>query len=370
MKKFLKGTFKSIYWISGAMTLISSLITVITPTSFGIAPFIAYLLPAWVITNFFYLILGFYKKKYWVFSSVFLLIGFWGLHNTYAISGSTNRGDIRVMSYNVRLFDVYNWLQRDTWKDWEKRKDNGAILDSIYSTIKSANPDVISFQEYFNQPFGDYKTTREFKMKQGYNFNNISYSLKEKGSMYGMATFSKLPIINKKYIKFKDAQNNGILISDIIKGNDTIRFLNVHLQSFKFGKNQYKYLQNLKDSTYKAIDLLETKNLVTRLYNGFNKRSNQIKIVKTEINNSPYPVIVCGDLNEVPLSYVYEQLSSNLQDSFLKSGSGLGITHTSGYPFMRIDYIFTSPIFKTVGYQTIKRKLSDHYPIMVDLKLP
>jgi len=352
------------------MTLISSLVTVIEPTSFGVAPFIAYLLPAWIIINISYLILGFYKKKYWIISSAFLLIGFWGIHNTYAILGSKNKGDIRVMSYNVRLFDVYNWLQRDTWDDWEERKDNGAILDSIYTTIKSANPDVISFQEYFNQPFGDYKTKRQFQRKQGYKYHNISYSFKEKGSKYGMATFSKLPIINKKYIKFKDAQNNGILISDIIRGKDTIRFINVHLQSFKFGKNQYKYLQNLKDSTYEAIDILETKALVTRLYDGFNKRANQIKIVTTEIKNSPYPVIVCGDLNEVPLSYVYEQLSCNLQDSFLKAGSGLGITHTSGYPFMRIDYIFTSPIFKPVGYHTIKRKLSDHYPIVVDLKLP
>ena len=352
------------------MIFISSLITTISPTDFGIAPFIAYSLPAWILVNLSYLILVFYKKKYWIISGAFLIVGFWGLHNTYSIIGSSNKGDIRVMSYNVRLFDVYNWLQRDTWDNWQERKDDGAILDSIYSTIKEANPDVISFQEYFNQTFGTYKTKRQFKRKQNYKHHNISYSFKEKGSKYGMATFSKYPIINKKYIKFKDAQNNGILISDIVKGQDTIRVFNVHLQSFKFGKKQYKYLRNLKDSTYEAIDLPETKALVTRLYSGFNKRAAQIQIVTTQIDDSPYPVIVCGDLNEVPLSYAYEQLSSKLQDSFLKAGSGLGITHTSGYPFMRIDYIFTSPIFKTVGYQTIKRKLSDHYPIVVDLKLP
>lgn len=352
------------------MILFSGLMTLVSTSSFGIAPFIAYSLPAWVIINVSYLILVLYKKKYWIISGVFFSIGIWGLHNTYAILGSTNKGDIRVMSYNVRLFDFYNWLQRDTWDDWEERKDNGAILDSIYSTIKSTNPDIISFQEYFNQPFGTYKTKRQFKTKQGYKHSNIYYSFKEKGNKVGMATFSKFPIINKKYIKFNNSQNNGILISDVLKDNDTIRIINVHLQSFKFGKNQYKYLKNLKDSTYEAIDILETKALVIRLYNGFNKRENQMKIVKSQIENSPYPVILCGDLNEVPLSYVYEQLSCKLQDSFLKAGSGLGITHTSGSPFMRIDYILTSPIFKTVGYQTIKRKLSDHYPIVADLKLP
>jgi endonuclease/exonuclease/phosphatase family metal-dependent hydrolase len=352
------------------MVLISGLITSIPPTDFGIAPFIAYSLPAWILVNLSYLILVFYKKKYWIISGAFLFTGLWGLHNTYSIIGASDKGELRVMSYNVRLFDVYNWLQRDEWDDWEERKDNGAILDSIYSTIKETNPDVISFQEYFNQPLGAYKTKRQFQRKQGYKHANISYSFKEKGSKYGMATFSKYPIINKKYIKFKDAQNNGILISDIVKGEDTIRVFNVHLQSFKFGKKQYKYLKNLKDSTYEAIDIPETKALFTRLYSGFNKRTTQINIITTQIDNSPYPVIVCGDLNEVPLSYAYEQLSCKLQDSFLKAGTGLGITHTSGYPFMRIDYIFTSPSFETSGYQTITRKLSDHYPVVVDLKIP
>lgn len=350
------------------MVLISGLITSVSPSNFGISPFIAYSLPIWILINLSYLFLVFYKKKYWIFSGAFLCIGFWGLNNTYAISGTSEKSDIRVMSYNVRLFDVYNWLQRDTWDDWEERKDKGAILDSIYNTIKESNPDVISFQEYFNQPFGTYKTRRQFKHKQGYKYSNISYTFKEKGSKYGMATFSKFPIINKKYIKFKDAQNNGILITDIVKERDTIRVFNVHLQSFKFGKDQYKYLRNLKDSTYEAINIPETKALVARLYSGFNKRSDQIQIVLEEINNSPFPVIVCGDLNEVPLSFAYEQLKSNLQDSFLEAGSGLGITHTSGYPFMRIDYIFTSPTFETTGFQTIKRELSDHYPIVVDLK--
>lgn len=370
MKKFFKRAFKIVYWFSGSMVLLSGIITNISPATVGISPFIAYSLPLWVLINISYLALVFYKKKYWFISGAFLCIGLWGLNNTYAISYPSKQSELRVMSYNVRLFDVYNWLQRDTWDNWEERKDKGAILDSIYNTVKEVNPDIISFQEYFNQPFGTYKTRRQFKYKQGYKYTNISYSFKEKGSKYGMATFSKFPIINKKHIKFKGAQNNGILISDIIKGNDTIRVFNVHLQSFKFGKNQYKYLRNLKDSTYEAIDIPKTKALVTRLYNGFNRRADQIQIVLSEIAASPFPVIICGDLNEVPLSYAYEQLKCNLQDSFLEAGFGLGITHTSGYPFMRIDYIFTSPVFETTGYQTIERELSDHYPIVVDLKLP
>lgn len=351
------------------MVFIGGLSTYISPETFGFGPFLAYTLPVWTIINLCYLFLILYKKKYRLISALFIAGSLWGLNNTYKISGQTDKGDLRVMSYNVRLFDVYNWLDRNSWDDWAERKDKGAVLDSIYNTVKEANPDVIAFQEYFNQPFGTYKTKREFKRKQNYKYVHDAYSFKEKGSSYGMATFSKYPIIGKEYVTFSNAQNNGILVTDIVKETDTLRILNIHLQSFKFGKEHYKYLRSLKDSTYEAIDLPRTKNLIKQLYTGFNKRTKQLDVVNQQINKSPYPLIICGDFNEIPLSYIYEDINSKLTDSFLEAGSGLGITHTSNYPFMRIDYVFTSPKIETVGYQTIARELSDHYPIVVDLKL-
>lgn len=351
------------------MVFIGGFSTYISPHSFGFGPFLAYSLPLWSVINLCYLFLILYKRKYRLISAFFVIASLWSLNNTYNISGKSSEGNLRVMSYNVRLFDVYNWLERNTWDDWAERKDKGLVLDSIYRTVQEANPDVIAFQEYFNQPFGKYKTKRQFKKKQQYKYVHDAYSFKEKGSNYGMATFSKYPIISKDYVTFSNAQNNGILVSDIVKGNDTLRILNIHLQSFKFGKEHYKYLRSLKDSTYEAIDLPRTKNLVKQLYTGFNKRTTQLDIVQQQIEKSPYPLIMCGDFNEIPLSYIYEKISDKLDDSFLEAGSGLGITHTSDLPFMRIDYLFTSPEVEAVGYQTLKRELSDHYPILVDLKI-
>ena len=92
-----------------------------------------------------------------------------------------------------------------------------------------------------------------------------------------------------------------------------------------------------------------------------------MKLVLEQVSKSPYPVIICGDLNETALSYVYEELTDNLCDAFLEAGNGLGITHTSGYPFMRIDYILTSPGVKPVSFHVVEKELSDHFPIVAEI---
>lgn len=349
------------------MIIIGLFINEISPTSFSLAPFIAYSMPAWILLNMSYIILVFYKKKYWIISGFFLVIGLWGLRNTFAVNLLQKEGDLRVMSYNVRLFDVYNWVLREEWDNWEERTDNGLILDSIYRTVRYENPDIICFQEYFNQPNGEYKTKREFKKKQGYKYLHDEYSFKEKGSHYGMATFSKYPIINKVFIPFKNAQNNGVLLSDIKKGDDTVRVFNVHLQSFKFGSKHYKYIKGLKDSTIDALNISKTKDLAGQLNNGFKKRTEQLEILKHQIEISPYPVIVCADLNEIPLSYVYDNIAENMCDAFLESGLGLGVTHVSNYPFMRIDYILTTPNLTPTSFHIVDKELSDHYPVVAEI---
>ena len=237
------------------MIVLGLFITKISPNTFILAPFIAYSAPAWLLLNMSYLFLVFYKKKYWIISGGFLMIGLYGLKDTYALNFFQKSGDIRIMSYNVRLFDVYNWIKREEWAEWEERKDKGLILDSIYKSIRFENPDVICFQEFFNQPLGSYKTKKEFRKKQGYKHVNDFYSYKENGNHYGMATFSKIPIVHKEFFAFKNSKNNGVLISDLKKGNDTVRVLNVHLQSFELGKEHYKYIRGLKDSTIETMNI-------------------------------------------------------------------------------------------------------------------
>jgi len=114
-------------------------------------------------------------------------------------------------------------------------------------------------------------------------------------------------------------------------------------------------INQLKDNFLKVI---------SKINSAFIKRGYQTDIITEHINDSPYPVIICGDLNDTPTSYAYRILSKGLKDAFTGSGKGFGITYAGeNFPAFRIDYILHDDMFNAVNFTRNKISLSDHYPI-------
>ena len=90
-------------------------------------------------------------------------------------------------------------------------------------------------------------------------------------------------------------------------------------------------------------------------------------MARKEIKASPYPAVVCGDFDDIPNSYAYFTVKGDLQDAFLKRGSGFGATFRRISPTLRIDYIMADRRFSVKQYTRIKVPYSDHYPIIADL---
>ena len=86
------------------------------------------------------------------------------------------------------------------------------------------------------------------------------------------------------------------------------------------------------------------------------------------MNHSPYPIIVCGDFNDVPVSYAYETIGAGLQNAFVQKGSGISRTFSSISPTLRIDNIFADKRFTVTQFTRVKKLLSDHFPIVADMK--
>jgi endonuclease/exonuclease/phosphatase family metal-dependent hydrolase len=107
----------------------------------------------------------------------------------------------------------------------------------------------------------------------------------------------------------------------------------------------------------------ELRDLSFSLKQGFARRAEQAIVVKEHINSSPYPVIVCGDFNDTPISYSYRKIRKGLKDAFVESGSGAGFTYKGKYPPNRIDYILFDDRLSSSGYISDRVKYSDHYPI-------
>lgn len=269
---------------------------------------------------------------------------------------SMTDSDIRVMSYNVRLFDYYNWSK------------NKRTRDSIYGIINDFTPDILCIQEFYHDNTGYFPTKEpllegtELRHMHVHNYVN---KLDEK-QLWGMATLSRYPIIGKDAIIFDRSFGNLCMITDVRMGDDTVRIYNLHLQSIRLNNHDKNMIDDMLKKQ-KTPDLKDSRSIMSQMINGFQMRARQAEQVAEHIRSSPYPVILCGDFNDVPTSYAYRTISTGLHDSFVAKGKGLGGTYVL-VPFFRIDNIFHSDGFNTLKHTTHPEALSDHLAVSCVLR--
>lgn len=262
---------------------------------------------------------------------------------------------IKVMSYNVQLFRLYNWTK------------NKELRDEILDFIGEEKPDILCMQEYFEADV-DYFQTRELlleRLPKG-ELNLAVGVTNHLGHAFGVATYSSLPILSTKPIVFEQhaARTNMAQYTDILWERDTIRVFNIHLASNHLKTDEVDQIIEAGNESWKI-----TRRWIRKLRNGYRNRVEQVKILREEIERSPYPVIVCGDVNDVPVSYTYHTLSKGLKDAFLESGEWIGATYNGRLPLLRIDYILYSPTIKSAKFSIIEQAFTDHFPITCEMSL-
>jgi endonuclease/exonuclease/phosphatase family metal-dependent hydrolase len=219
------------------------------------------------------------------------------------------------------------------------------VENDMISFIDSQEPDVINMQEY--------RSSERFLLD---NYQYQYSSLSDGKTSYGLATFSKLPIVNQGTIKSDNMSTIAIFI-DVKKYSDTLRFYNIHLQSFKL------------ESELEILDEQNSDKILNIFDNTFKIQENQSNIISKHIENSPYKVVVSGDFNNTAYSYVYKLLKGDLVDSFDSAGSGFGSTYNFKYFPMRIDFILMDKTFRINDFKTFSQNLSDHFPIISTFNL-
>jgi endonuclease/exonuclease/phosphatase family metal-dependent hydrolase len=263
--------------------------------------------------------------------------------------------DIKIMSYNSMLFDLYNWTK------------NSQSRNIILTSLAEENPDILCLQEFYtSEEKGDFNNIDTVKGLLNAKNYHVEYTTTLRGNdHWGVATFSRFPIIKKGKIEFNTSANNICIFTDIIVTKDTFRIYNMHLQSIRFSKADYKFLDEVNNDTTDTKDeITKSKNILRRLKRAFVKRATQADAIAAHIEACTYKVIVCGDFNDTPASYVYNTVRGNLKDAFMESGSGFEQTYTGKFPRFRIDYILHSKEFTSKNYHHIAESLTDHYPIV------
>ncbi|KOS07908.1 endonuclease [Flavobacterium akiainvivens] len=337
MKK-LSWFNRVVLWINivlTVLTVISYILPFMAPKVFPILSVFTLVMPLMLVFNaifFVYWLLQF--KRQMLLSGLVLLLGITFVSKLYRFSSKDREpvsGDFTLMSYNVRLFNLYNWLP-DT-----------DIAKKIPAFVKEQNPDVLCLQEYNkvgNNSFSQYK-------------HSFIYTPDKQS---GQAIYSRFPIIGTGDIQFPGSANN-VVYADIKKGKDTIRVYSMHLQSIK-----------ISPDIHENIDEQKSKVIFYRISEAFKRQQLQAEIVQQHKNECHHPMIICGDLNNSAFSYVYRSVKGNMNDAFEEAGGGFGRSYNYKYYPARIDYIFTDENIEVKKYETFSKFInSDHFPIMTRL---
>lgn len=291
------------------------------------------------------------RKAYALFSIGCILLGwghftsFIGVHlaETRPAAGTET---IKILSYNV-----YQFLSKD-----KAQQERRWTEDNMLSFCQEYQPDIWCTQE-----FAISERRSNFYYGLITQKTHLKYGYRERSK--GLAVFSRWPLKVVKSTYFNSGNHvNGYLIVDVEVDGQIYRVFNIHLQS--------NAVSRIADEVATSGDLqekktwLKIKEMVGQYRRTAARRSNQALEIKQLMEESPYPIILCGDFNDVPLSYAYHTLARDMTDSFQKKGKGIGTTFRGSLPALRIDYTLSSPVLKPLNCQVLNIEHSDHYPVL------
>ena len=312
----------------------------------------------------------FFKSKWAFVALATLLLGwseitvFFGFHPFNSFDKKKEAGNFRVMQWNVSRMDAMN-----------RKRPGGTYRHHIFDYIKEMDPDVVCLEEFLES-----NNPRQLPENIPYMVDSLHYPYYyfsrdharwDKMYEHGVVIFSRYPLLDTLRIRYsgQDALTPGesLVHVDVNINGQRIRIFATHLQSLRFDGNDYGVLKRIA----KAEDSAVTKSMgvVKKFRRAYMFRSKQAELVRRELDSSPYPVILCGDFNDLPNSFTYFKIKGERTDAFLRRGFGVGRTFASLSPTLRIDYIFAGKELEVEQFKKTVAPWSDHYPLVADFKL-
>ncbi|MDA9274955.1 MAG: endonuclease/exonuclease/phosphatase family protein [Crocinitomicaceae bacterium] len=353
----LKNILKGITIIISLSLLLSYLSPFVRPDSWEIIPLFGLAYPVIIVCHLIITIAWIFINNKWALGLGILILMGGNLHfRTFTIGGgddSNGATEVKIMSYNVHLFDLYNSEPGQAHRN----------KDKIIQYVANENPDIVCFQEFFYQDRPSDFVTKDtlIQLLETKDYHERYTQYKKGRRNFGISIFSKYEIIEKGDIVFPDNQPtfNYCIYADIVTPEDTVRVYNIHLQSIRLQKMDYAVFDDKTKKKSSSGFFL----VLGKVKKAFPVRANQTDKLVEHINNSPHPVVVCGDFNDTPMSYTYNQFNSVLTDAFRNSSFGIGKTYAGKIPAGRIDYIFHSDQIGSNNFVIQDENLSDHYAI-------
>lgn len=267
----------------------------------------------------------------------------------------SNDFDLKVLSYNVHVFNSFDHLKSDKEYGSSKR---------IIKFLSTCGADIVCLQEYYQD-----ERSRVFdigsRLKNTYPHKYVSESYSNKyGQRFGLAIYSKYKLRDKGTITFSKNTKNHAIYADVVWEGRAVRIYNIHLQSMAIDERHITEAEWSRESGKNILKVL------SKYKRGMNDRALQSEILLRHLEESGKSALVCGDINDLPLSYTYRNLRKSLKNAHEERGMGLGETYNGKLRGLRIDHIFSTKDIDIVGYKVKEDiRYSDHLPIEAKVKM-
>lgn len=366
-----KHSKKGKHLVSGLILLlngIAMLLLILAYTSYHVRPsFIPYIAfaglayPYILLSNLAFILFWLLSRpRYAILPAILVLAGWNHIGRLMQLSGTdvdeNTTGKIKVLSYNLQNFLKINTSTTKYLNDFRNE-------DDIIRFLQTENAGIVCLQEMLH----DRESKKKFAEKMAVSLNcphyhYVNYFTTNEKILDAIATFSRYPILNKGDLAYDD-KSIGIF-TDLNLGRDTVRVYNLHLASIHFKQEDYEFWSEIANNREQENFTVGTGKILTKMQAAFLKRAGQSDYLAEHMENSPYPVIICGDFNDTPSSFTYNRLSRDKKDAFVMSGSGFGNTYAGEFfPAFRIDYILYEKPYRSAGFKRHKVPYSDHYPV-------
>ena len=261
-------------------------------------------------------------------------------------------GAIKLISYNVCQYGG-NYKYEEGF-------------DTVYNYLKRQQADIVCIQE-------DVDTWRRYVMhryQKIYPYNDTTIFSKTATTMNGVGIHTRFPIIRKERIAYP-SMANGSVAYYLKTDDDTIIVINNHLEGTHLSKeDRANYKRMLRGKMERDTVKEESMLLISKLGESAAKRAPEAEAVHQYVEaHRQYPIIVCGDFNDNPISYSRRTIAQGLTDCFAATGKGIGLSYNQKGFFVRIDHILCSDDFVPYNCEIdSKMDASDHNPILCWLK--